>query len=216
MFKKIIIMTALIITAAVALTGCFDMSSLSGTSATTAPIKEKTFKSVDELTSAVATIKADTAATDEEGLKTLTYYYVMKALPEGAKISYVKVAKDVVRVGYEFGAASDETFDNKMELIWYRNQSADSFLTDVAKNLGTYDTISANGIDYLHATPTIQFTVTNAPDSTALATPTPRSATYCQFVYWVQDKVAYMAAVPLSFTKDDIGKYCVPEKVDLK
>jgi hypothetical protein len=214
MFKKYIVLPALILAACVALTGCFGSSNPFAPQQTPPP--EKAFKSIDEFKQAVAAAKADTTAADDAGLASLAFYYELKTPPEGAKVDYVKVSSSAVRVKYSFGATTETSFDNQIEIVWYRTQKASDFLSQVMQNTANYDSFKAGETDYIHITPDIQFIVTPAPGDTAVATPTPTTEKYCQFVYWGQGDDSFMSAVPLGFTKDDVGKYCQGVKVELK
>jgi hypothetical protein len=223
MIKKYIVLSALILTVSIALSGCFDRGSgaLGQTTPTAPPQKE--YKSIEEFSNAVAAAKADTAAADDANLKTITSYYELKTLPEGTKVSHVKVTKDTIQIGYEFGPTKAGSFDNQLEIAWYRTAKIDTFLSDVANTLGSnYDTLSIGGNDFLHVTPSVLVAVTPTPgsslaaDATAAPTPTPASVKFCQIVYWVKDGGAFMSAVPLGYSNDDIGKYCEAQKVDLK
>ena len=211
--KRFLIIPAVMLAAAFALSGCFADFGGAQPQQTNPP--EKIYRSVDEFTKAVAAAKADTAAPDVENLKGLTRYYDLKELPEGATLDYIKVSTVAVRVAYKFGETSDESFDNKTELVWYRSVSTSDYLSNVVKGLTDYDTLSLNGAEYLHTIPDISYAVTPEPGDTAAATPTPRVEKYCQFLHWVKDDAAFMCAVPLGFTNEDIGKYCVGEKKDL-
>lgn len=214
MLKKYIILPALALAVCLALTGCFGMSGNPFAPQPTAP-PEKQYKSIDEFRQAVTAAKADANAADPEGLKTLTYYYELKSPPEGAKVDYVKVSTTAVRVKYSFGSTAQTSFDNQIEIVWYRNQKSSDFLNSVMQNTANYDSFNSGGVDYVHVTPDFQFIVTPAPGDTAVATPTPTTEKYCQFVYWGQGDDAFMSAVPLGFTKDDVGKYCQGVKAEL-
>lgn len=211
--KKFLIIPAVMLAAALALSGCFADFGGAQPQQTNPP--EQVFKSTDEFTKAVAAAKADTAAPDEQNLKGLTRYYDLQKVPEGATLDYIKVSTLAVRVGYKFGETSEQSFDNRMEFVWYRNVSTSDYLSNVVKGLTDYDTLSLNGVEYLHTSPDISYAVTPAPGDTAAATPTPRVEKYCQFLYWVQDDAALVCAVPLGFTNEDIGKYCVGVKKEL-
>lgn len=211
--KKFIILPALVLAAVLSLTGCFANFGGAAPNPTNPP--EKAYNSVDDFKKAVAEAKANTAALDEENLKGLEYYYDLKAVPDGAKLNYIKVSAQAVRVSYTFGEVTDESFDNRIEIAWYRTVQTGKYLSDIVSRTAEYDSLKLNDIDYIHTTPDIQFIVTPAPGDTAAATPTPKTEKYCQFLYWVQDDAAFMAAVPLGFTSEDIGKYSVGAKVAL-
>ena len=212
--KKVIGLVLLVTLMGALLTGCFDMGGYGQPEPTIPP--QKDFKSIEELVAAVTAAKADAAAEDLENLKGLNGYYQLTTVPEGATVSYVKVSAEALRVGYSFGPAGTEQLVNQMELIWYRTAKPDTYLEQKSKDIGTYETVQAGGNTYMRTLPTFQFTVTADPASTAAATPTPRSGTYCQFLFWVQAEGALLCAVPLDFTDEDIGKYCQAEFVKLQ
>lgn len=212
--KKVIGLVLLVMLVSVSLTGCFGMGGYGQPEATVPPQKE--YKTIDELAAAVSSAKADESATDAENLKGLASYYVPEVLPDGAELQYIKVSADAVRIGYSFGPTNDLDYNNQIELVWYRNAKADTFLSDRAQSIGAYDTLELGGISYMHTLPTFQFITTAEPGSTAEATPTPRAGTYCQFLFWAQEDAAFLCAVPLAFTNDDIGKYCKAKKVTLE
>jgi hypothetical protein len=180
---------------------------------------QKEFGSIEEFAGAVANARTDTAAEDVENLKGLTGYYQFQSLPAGAAVTSVIVSTEAVRLRYAFGPVAEDNFDNQMEIGWYRNTDTGSFLSNMAQSMSNsgmeYDTIESGGITYIHMVPIVTVVVTPQPGDTAAATPTPRSSTFCQFVYWVQDSAAFVAALPLGFTNDDIGKYCRAERVAL-
>lgn len=215
MVKKTIIIMMLLLVVSTALTGCFGMGGDPYGAPQFSPPPQKEFKSVEELAKAVLVAKASASA-DETDLKSLEYCYGFKALPQGAAVSSIKVSGDVVRVSYSFGPSATDSYDNQMEIAWYRKANVETFLNDMAKVLVDYDTVSVGGMDYLHKVPDVSVIVTAAPGSTASAAPTPITVKYCQLVYWVQDSVAFMAAMPLGFTKEDIGKYCAAQKITIK
>lgn len=215
MIKKYIVIPVMIIMVSLFFTGCFDTGMFQPAPETTRP-PEKEFKTVEELAKAVAAAKADTAAADDQGLKDLSGYYLLKTAPEGATISYIKVSAQAVRVGYTFGAKTAESFDNQMELVWYRKVNTASYIGDAQKTMLESDTIVSGTMQYLRTVPMVNVLVSPTPGTSAEATPTPKTQKYCQFVYWVQDNSAFVSAVPLGFTNDDISKYCVASKVELK
>lgn len=217
MIKRLIVVPILLLLVCATASGCFDMGS--GPFAQPNPTNppEKQYKSIDELTKAVTAAKDDTSAADVENLKTLTYCYGLKTLPDGAKVSNVKVSSEAAIVGYSFGQTNENNFDNQIQIVWYRNKDTTQFLGQVASTYTNYSSTSSGGIDYLYINPDIQIAVTPDPSADVAApTPTPLSTKYCQFVFWVQDNAAFMAAVPLGFTKDDIVKYCVADKIEMK
>jgi len=215
MRRKVIIFSALILFSCLALTGCFG-----GTAPQTTIPPQETFGSAAEFADAVAKAKADTSAADTENLKGLVYYYGIQTVPDNAVISSVIVSTEVVRVHYTYGPVSEDTFDNQIEIGWYRVADAGNFINQISQSMTdsgvAYDTITAGETTYLHIIPTVSLIVTPSPGDTAVATPTPKSSTYCQIVYWVQDGAAFVAAAPLGFTKDEIGKYCQGTKIELK
>lgn len=214
MFKKYIAIPALLLAVVAALSGCFGFGGYGAAQPTNPP--EKEYKSAQEFADAVAAAKADTQAADEADLKGLTGYYVPQALPDGATLSYIKASTVCVRFGYTFGPTVEGSFDNRMEIAFYRNVKSSDFLSQIANSTPNYDTVSAGGIDYLHVVPDINLIVTPSPgDPTPAATPTPITQKYCQFVYWVQGETCFMCALPLGFTKDDIAKYCQGVRVEL-
>lgn len=214
MLKKGIGLVLLVALVGGLLTGCFGMGGYDQPEPTVPP--QKDFKTIEELSEAVASAKGNTAAEDLENLKGLDGYYQLTTVPDGAAVSYVKVSSEAVRIGYSFGPASTEQLINQMELIWYRTAKLETYLEEKAKNIGAYDAVKAGGNSYLRTLPTFQFAVTAAPGSTGTAAPTPRSGTYCQFLFWVQNNGALLCAVPLDFTEEDIGKYCQAVYVELK
>lgn len=217
MKRKFIAVTLLLLLVCFAASGCFDMGGgMFGQSSPTTP-PQKEYKSIEELTAAVASAKADTSAADVENLKGLTYYYGLKALPDGAKVSSVKVSDQAVIVAYTFGQTSKDSYDNQMQIVWYRKTDASQYLGQVASSYTNYKSISSGDISYLYINPDVQLVVTPSPGADPAApTPTPLTTKYCQFAYWVQDNAAFMAAVPLGFTEADISKYCVGAKVNLQ
>jgi hypothetical protein len=198
------------------LSGCFGMYAPQPTSPPQAE-----FGSVADFAGAVAKARADTTAEDAENLKGLTGYYQFQSLPDGAAVTSVMVSTEAVRMRYAFGAGpvSEDSFENQMELGWYRNADTGTFLSNMAQSMSNsgveYDTIESDGITYIHMVPIVTVVVTPQPGDTAAATPTPQSTTYCQILYWVQDGGAFVAALPLGFTNDDIVKYCHAERVAL-
>jgi hypothetical protein len=216
MLRKYIIILLLILLVSTMATGCMGTGSLFAQPNPTNP-PEKQFASIEEFSAAVVSAKTDTSAADVENLKALTYFYGLKNPPDGAKVSSVRVSSEAMIVGYAFGQTSQESFDNQIQIVWYRNQDASQFIGRIASSNTSYSSASSGGIDYLYINPDVQVIVTPAPGADAAApTPTPLTTKYCQFVYWVQDGAAFMAAVPLGFTKDDIIKYCAGVKMDLK
>lgn len=216
MKKKALLLSIMVVIVSLTFTGCFGFDGLGGSQPTQTMPPHTDFTSVEDFTSAVAKAKAGNLADDVTNLAGLTAFYTLNTLPEGAKVSYVKVSADIVRVGYSFGPTAGESFDNQMELAWYRNADPNKFLTDSVQSMVTYDSIKSDYTEYIHTIPTFQFMVTAEPGVTAEAEPTPRSQTYCQFLYWIKDSKSFMCAVPLGFSNDDIIKYCVAEMVELK
>lgn len=211
--KKYLIIPIMILLVSIVFTGCFG-SGFGAPEQTPPP--EKEYKSIEELSAAVASAKADASATDEVNLKSLASLYLLKNPPDGAAVSTIKISSQAIRVGYEFGTTVEDGFDNQIQIIWYRNANVASFISDAQKTMVEYDEIKSGNMQYLRIAPDVQLTVTAAPGSTAEAQPTPKTAKYCQFVYWVQDNGAFMAAVPLNFTDEDIGKYCVASLFEIK
>ncbi len=214
MVKKGIGLVLLIALVGASLTGCFGTGGYEQPEPTVPP--QKDFKSIEELSEAVTAAKADSAAEDLENLKGLAGYYRLTTVPDGAAVSYVKVSSEALRIGYSFGPAGTDQLINQMELIWYRTAKLETYLEEKTKSIGAYDAVKAGGNSYLRTLPTFQFSVTADPASTDAATPTPRSGTYCQFLFWVQNNGTLLCAVPLDFTDEDIGKYCQAEYVELK
>jgi predicted small lipoprotein YifL len=212
--KKLFLSAAAILAVCLTLTGCFGMY---GPQPTIPPQKE--FGSETDMAAAVAGIKADASLADVENLRGLTGYYVPQALSENMKLSNVKISTEAVILLYADGPVTEDTADNQFTFGWYRNENADTFMSDRAQllmNAGfTYDTITAGGNTYLHSIAKVNKPVTAPPGSTAVATPTPELTPYAQALYWVQDGAAFVAIVPLGFSNDDIGKYCQVQKAEL-
>lgn len=205
---------ALALAMCAALSGCFGMNAPEPTSP-----PEKIFASIPEFSDAVAKARADTTAEDAENLKGLTGYYQFQVLPEDAALTSVMASTEAVRVRYAFGPTSEDTFDNQMELGWYRKADPGVYMSNLTRTLGNsgvnYETLESGGIAYIHFVPVINVLVTPEPGVTPAATPTPTATTYCRIVYWVQDGAAFIAALPVGFTGDDIAMYCRGEKVAL-
>jgi hypothetical protein len=224
MKKRHIAIAALMFASCLALTGCFG--GMNEPQPTVPP--QQTFGSIEEFRDAVTKAKADTSATDLENLKGLAYFYEIQSPPGNAAVSSIMASTDAVRVRYSFGPVAEDNFDNQIEIDWYRTADAGNFMNQVSSSMSntaagcgtsgsgaTYDTIASGDITYLRTVPTVNVVATPSPGGTAQAAPTSMSTTFCQFVYWVQDGAAFVAAVPLGFTNDDICKYCLGEKVDL-
>ncbi len=153
-------------------------------------------------------LAAEKAAVDTQndsfGLADLEYYYDFTALPDGAELAELKIANSVTRISYTFGPTSDESYDNKMELVWYRAAQGSNFINDIAAN-GDYRALQGDGVQYLVRTIQAQ-----SPEDVN------KAMDYSQLVFWAQDSHAFLAAVPLSFTDEDILRYCVAKEVPVK
>jgi hypothetical protein len=213
MKKKLIVYTVLAAFACLALTGCFGAQSPQAT----AP-PEVSFSNAQALADAVAKAKADTTA-DDENLKGLDSYYGLQTVPDGMKLGNIKVSSQAVILQYANGPITEDSFDNQVTIGWYRSVTTSTFLNDEAQsltNMGiTSDTITAGGTTYLHVVATMSSAGTAAPGSTASVAPTATSKPTTQVVYWVQGGQAFVGFVPLSYTNDDIGKYCQAQKADI-
>ena len=148
--------------------------------------------------------KAKAGSDDAYDLGGLDCYYDFATLPEGAALESLKVAKSVTRAAHTFGPTTEDSYENRMELVWYRSQQGNDFMTDVAAN-GEYQTVAGPDLHYL--TRTVQAKSSTDPDKTI---------DYCKLVYWAQDNRAFMAVVPLTFTDDDITRYCVAQQIAVK
>ncbi len=155
-----------------------------------------------------AELAAEKAAADTQsdtyGLVDLEYYYDFTALPDGAELGELKIANSVTRISYTFGPTSDDSYENKMELVWYRAAQGSSFISDIAAN-GDYRTLEGDGVQYLVRTIQAQ-----SPEDVN------KAIDFSQLVFWAQDSHAFLAAVPLSFTDEDILHYCVAKEIPVK
>ena len=196
--KKFILIPTLLLVVCFVFTGCMGTG---GAGSNPQPSESSVvYNTVEEFKTGIAAMKASDAA-DEHALKTIDSYYTLKELPQDAKVVGVKVASFFVRVQYTFGKQEPQTFENKIDLIWYRNTNGTNYINKISSDGNTYDEVKGKDLTYL---------VTKAK----VKSETDPNATrdYCQIVYWSQDSQAYMAAVPLSFTHDDILKYCIAQK----
>jgi hypothetical protein len=196
--KKYLILSALLATIVLLCTGCLGTGGSGSPQSTEAPV---VYNSVDEFKSGIATIKGSDGE-DTHALKTMDSYYVPTELPQDAKLVTIKAASFYVRVQYSFGTVDPKSYENQYELVWYRNNNGTDYMNKLANDGNTYDQIKgANDVTYM---------VTKAK----VRSETDENATvdFCQIVYWAQESQAFMAAVPLTFTHDDIVKYCVAEK----
>lgn len=213
--KRFFALAALMATVCMALTGCFG----NAYPQPTIP-PQQTFGSAEDFAVAVAKAKADASLEDAENLKGLTHYYELNAVPENYKLNAIMASVTAVIVEYASGPVSEEKYDNRIQFGWYRDVNVSSFLNDRAQSMSNsgmeYDTITIGDISYLHTVPTVYVNVTNSPGVTAAATPTPTETKPCQVLYWVQDGNAFVGIFPISFTNDDLGKYCRGLKADLK
>lgn len=196
--KKYLILSAMLAAIVLLGTGCMGTGGAGSPQSTEAPV---VYKSVDEFKSGIAAMKGADSE-DTHALKTMDSYYVPAVLPKDSKLVAIKAASFFVRVQYSFGAVDPKTYENQFELVWYRNNNGTDYMNKLASDGNTYDQVKgANDIAYL---------VTKAK----VRSETDENATidYCQIVYWAQESQAFMAAVPLTFTHDDIIKYCVAQK----
>lgn len=196
--KKALILTAVLAITILVFAGCSGMD-LSGAQPqpTETPLS---YDSTDALTQAVDAQKTSTDA-DTHKLATLDHYYGFKTLPQDTKISGIKVLSFAVRVQYTFGQTSDSSYDNRMELVWYRDTTGTDYMSKVSSD-PSVTLMQGGDIAYYKAVAKAQ----DPADSQ-------KTIDYCQIVYWAQDNQAYMAAVPLGFTEDDIRKYCVAQQL---
>lgn len=213
-FVAIVLLTAAV---AALLTGCFPMLGGSQYGAQQTPPPQKEFDGADAFIKAVAAAKADASAPDEAALAALDCYYGLATPPEGYELSGIKASNLVLQAEYAAGPVeNDEKYENRMMIGWYRTQKASNYMSEMASNLANqYDVVSEGGVDYIHVTPDVNLAITPSPEDGPEATATTQIVQYCQFVYWVENDLCFMAALPLDFTKEDIGRYCHAEKVPL-
>lgn len=198
--KKVLILCAILALAVLVLAGCTGMN-LSG--AQPQPTETAlSYDSADALTQAVDAQKTSADA-DTHKLAALDHYYGIQSLPQDAKISGLKVLSFAVRVQYTFGQTSDSSYDNRMELVWYRDTTGSDYMGKVSSD-PSVTLMQGGNIAYYKAVAKAQ----DPADSQ-------KTIDYCQIVYWAQDNQAFMAAVPLGFTEDDIRKYCVAQQLSV-
>ncbi len=199
--KKILALTTVLSLCILALAGCVGMD-FTGTGQPQPTESAAAYTDESAFARAVADQKASDGA-DEHNLKGVEHYYVFKKLPDQARTTGVKALSFAVRVQYAFGETRERDFENQMELVWYRNTSGTEYMSKVSED-PTAKQISGDGMSYVR-------TVAKA----LVAENSQETFDYCQIVYWSQDDQAFMAALPMSFTEDDIRTYCVAEKKPL-
>ena len=199
--KKYCLLGLVSMVAILTLTGCMPMN-LSG--AQPQPTETAVvYDSTDALAKAVEAQKSGDGE-DNHGLAALDHYYGFHTLPQGAKIDSIKVLSFAVRVLYTFGPTTEDTYDNRMEMVWYRDTTGTEFISKVAQN-ATLTTLKQGDITYYRSVAKVKV----AEDSD-------ESMDYCQIVYWSQEDRAYMAAVPMGFSDEDIGTYCQAQQMSVQ
>ncbi len=201
--KKLLALTVVLSLCVFALVGCVGMD-FTGTGQQPQPTESAAaYADESAFAQAVADQKKAADGADEHNLKGVEHYYGFKVLPDNAKAAGVKALSFAVRVQYAFGETHERDFENQMELVWYRNTNGTEFMSKVSEDT-TAKQISGDGTTYVR-------TVAKA----LVAENSQETFDYCQIVYWSQDDQAFMAALPMSFTEDDIRTYCVAEKKPL-
>ena len=199
---KGVVLVAVMVAAGLALTGCMGMGS-GGEVPTETPI---VLTDPAALPAEIAKVTGDDKAADPYGLKGLDQYYIPKTFPDGAKLKDIRVSPSVVRVSYTFGATKENSYDNQMEIAWYRKLEGAQYMTNVGTSGSQYKELaSPDGVRYLTTTAKAQ-----SPTDSA------SSFDYCRIVHWSQDGKAFLAAVPVGFTDEDVLKYCVAQQVQVK
>jgi hypothetical protein len=196
--KKYWIAGAVAVVAALMLAGCAPMD-LNGAEAKPTETAV-TYDSAAALDQAVEAQKTSSNA-DDHKLATLDHYYGVKTLPQDAKLSGIKVLSFAVRTQYTFGQTSETNYDNRMELVWYRDTTGTDFISKISADTTL---TKINSGDILYYKTVAKAKAGDNDDSTV---------DYCQIVYWSQDNMPFMAAVPMGFTEDDIRKYCLATQV---
>lgn len=196
--KKYCLLGIVAIVTALVLTGCMP------TGAQPQPTETAViYDSTDALAKAVDAQKSGNAD-DAHKLAALDHYYGFQTQPQGAKIDSIKVLSFAVRVLYTFGPTAEDTYDNRMELVWYRDTTGSEYISKVAADT-TLTTITVGQVTYYKSVAKVK-----------VAENSSETKDYCQIIYWSQDNQGYMAAVPLGFTDQDIGKYCVAQQLPLQ
>lgn len=187
---------------------CADLEESPKLSSSTEP---ESFKNKDELIEKVKNVKNEDGDNSNQ-IKELKYFFEPMTAPPDMTLEVINVKGFYCGLTYSNKSKSSDEFST-FDIVWYRTmtdkdiQIALNSYSDVSK---TYEEYKNNGIHYYMQT--VSNPILNEDGSIDTES---SPVDVCQMIFWSQYGYVFQANAPLWFTKDDISRYCVAQKVKI-
>jgi hypothetical protein len=165
------------------------------------------FSSEDEM---VRQIKSGKITNSEHQLETISYYFRLKELPEGAKLFDIRVKAFYIALDYVIGNEEPDAKNNMITFVWYRTMFGEDMQIGFANSGISWKPMTKNSSYSFEIVENYAYNDKGEQDKSL------PKIQECKMIMWVQDNHDFQVNAPLWFTEDDVQKYCIAEKVDVK
>jgi hypothetical protein len=207
--KKIIAVSLMIILC-MNLVSCTSHSSITKASTTF-----MTFISIDAMhflseNEMANKIKSGIRTSSDIKLENIDYYFRLKSLPEDTYLSDIRVKSFYIGFVYVVGDKTPDSKMNRIDFVWYRTMRGDDMQNGFGDAGMPWVPMSKNNTYSIFTSENYALNGAGEIDENL-----PKEQV-CNVVMWVQDDYCFQVNAPLWFTEDDVLKYCVAEKVQIK
>lgn len=143
--------------------------------------------------------------------KSITFFFEPKWVPKEAHLISINVKEEYCCYVYTLDDKANIN-DTKNQLIfeWYMQENSDAPKNYFEKHKIKYKNVKDNKNYYMYTVTEPVFTEDGSYDSSSVGEPV------CYNVFWSQDGYSFHGVIPLTYSEDDIMKFCDAKMIKIK
>jgi hypothetical protein len=160
------------------------------------------YSSEQDLNAAVKDGSSKQEAENMCSLEEINYYFVPEAIPDGMKLDHIAVKEFYIALYYLYDDKPDPEWERTFMIEWERTLKSGDIKTNVERLYAENSINQKDGYYIIKAEPSKEYT----GDKEYVH----------QNVYWEQNGYSFHSVVPITFTEEDIAKYCKAVKIAIE